>query len=50
MTERGTTKFQKMMEKPPRKIKFSRKKGFLVASAGRTITMAQTRCLMNEFP
>jgi hypothetical protein len=38
------------LEKSPRKIKFSREKGFLVASAGRTITMAQTRALMDEFP
>jgi len=38
------------LEKPPRKIKFSRKNGLLIASTGRRITMAQTRALMDEFP
>ncbi len=40
----------KRLEKPTRKVKFSRKNGFLVASSGHPITMAQTRALMDEFP
>ena len=40
----------KRLEKPARKIKLAREQGFLVASAGRKITMAQTRALMDEFP
>jgi hypothetical protein len=40
----------KRLEKPARKVKLSREEGFLVASAGRKITMAQTRALMDEFP
>ena len=38
------------LEKPARKIKLVREKGFLVASTGEPITMAQTRALMDEFP
>ena len=38
------------LEKPARKVKLSREQGFLVASTGRPITMAQTRALMDEFP
>jgi hypothetical protein len=38
------------LEKPSRKISLSREKGFLVASSGKLITMAQTRVLMDEFP
>jgi hypothetical protein len=38
------------MEKPVRKVKLSREHGFLVASTGRPITMAQTRALLDEFP
>lgn len=38
------------LEKAASKVKLSREKGFLVASSGRPITMAQTRALMNEFP
>ncbi|MGZ8900559.1 MAG: hypothetical protein ACXW3Z_10730 [Limisphaerales bacterium] len=38
------------LEKPTRKVKLTREKGFLVASHGRPITMEQTRALMDEFP
>ena len=38
------------LEKQAPKVKFSREKGFLVASTGRAITMAQIRALMDEFP
>jgi hypothetical protein len=38
------------LEKRAAKVKLSREKGFLVASTGRPITMAQTRALMDEFP
>jgi hypothetical protein len=38
------------LEKPFAKVKLSRKKGFLVASTGRPITMAQTRSLLDQFP
>jgi hypothetical protein len=40
----------KRLEKPAHKTKLSRKSGFLVASTGRRITMAQTRASLNEFP
>jgi len=38
------------LEKPARKITLSRKNGFLVATSGKRITMAETRELMNQFP
>ena len=38
------------LEKAVSKVKLSREKGFLVASKGQTITLAQTRALMDEFP
>ncbi len=38
------------LEKPVPKVKLSKENGFLVASTGRAITMAQTRALMDEFP
>ena len=38
------------LEKPSRKITLSRKNGFLVATSGKRITMAETRELMNQFP
>ena len=38
------------LEKQTRRPTLSRKKGFLVASTGRRITMAQTRALMDQFP
>jgi hypothetical protein len=38
------------LKKAAPKVKLSREKGFLVASTGRPITMAQTRALMDEFP
>jgi len=38
------------LEKSAAKVKLSREQGFLVASTGRPITMAQTRALMDEFP
>lgn len=40
----------KRLEKPARRVKLSRQQGFLVASTGRRITMAQTRALLDEFP
>jgi len=38
------------LEKPARQIKLSPKNGYLVASSGRRITMAETRKLMDEIP
>jgi hypothetical protein len=38
------------LEKPARKVTLLRKDGFLVASSGRSITMAETRKLMDQFP
>ena len=38
------------LKKPEQQIKLSREKGFLVASSGKRITMAQTRALLDEFP
>lgn len=38
------------LEKRAAIVRLSREKGFLVASTGRSITMAQTRALTDEFP
>jgi hypothetical protein len=38
------------LEKQRPSVKLVRKQGFLVASTGRKISMAQTRALMDEFP
>jgi hypothetical protein len=38
------------LEKPARKVTLSRENGFLVATSGRRITMAETRELMDQFP
>jgi len=38
------------LEKPARKVTLSRENGFLVATSGRRITMAETRKLMDQFP
>jgi nitrous oxidase accessory protein NosD len=38
------------LEKPARKVKLSREGGFLVATSGRRITMAETRKLMDQIP
>lgn len=38
------------LEKVAPKAKLTREKGFLVASTGKKITMAQTRALMDCFP
>jgi hypothetical protein len=38
------------LEKPARKVKLSREGGFLVATSGRRITMAETRKLMDKIP
>jgi hypothetical protein len=34
----------------PRKVVLVRKNGFLVATSGKRITMAETRKLMDQFP
>ena len=38
------------LAKPARRIKLIRKQGFLVASTGRRITMAETRTLLDQLP
>jgi DNA-binding IclR family transcriptional regulator len=38
------------LEKPARKVTLSRENGFLVATSGKRITMAETRKLMDQFP
>jgi hypothetical protein len=38
------------LEKPARKITLSHRNGFLVATSGKCITMAETRKLMDQFP
>jgi hypothetical protein len=38
------------LEKPARKATLSREKGFLVATFGKRIKMAETRKLMDQFP
>jgi hypothetical protein len=38
------------LEKPARKIMLSHKNGFLVATSGKRITMAETRKLIDQFP
>ena len=38
------------LEKPARKVMLSRRNGFLFATAGHRISMAETRKLMNQFP
>jgi hypothetical protein len=40
----------KRLERPVHKVRLLRKDGFLIATTGRKITMAQTRALMDEFP
>ena len=37
------------LEKPARKVTLSRENGFLVATSGKRITMAETRKLMDQF-
>ena len=39
-----------LLEKPVHRVALSRKDGFLVATSGRRITMAETRKLMDQFP
>jgi hypothetical protein len=38
------------LEKPARKVTLGRENGFLAATSGKRITMAETRKLMNQFP
>jgi hypothetical protein len=38
------------LEKPARKVTLGRENGFLVATSGKRITMAETRKLMDQFP
>jgi hypothetical protein len=38
------------LEKPAHKVALSRENGFLVATSGKRITMAETRKLMDQFP
>ena len=38
------------LEKPAHRVTLSRKDGFLVATSGKRITMAETRKLMDQFP
>ena len=38
------------LENPKPRVKLVRKQGFLVASTGRKISMAQTRALIDKFP
>ncbi|HEY3761690.1 MAG TPA: hypothetical protein VGN23_08080 [Verrucomicrobiae bacterium] len=38
------------LEKPAGRIKLFRKNGYLVATSGRRISMAETRKLMDQFP
>lgn len=38
------------LEKPARKVAVCRENGFLVATSGKRITMAETRKLMDQFP
>ena len=38
------------LEKPAHRVALSRKDGFLVATSGKRITMAETRKLMDQFP
>ena len=38
------------LEKPVCRVTLSRKDGFLVATSGKRITMAETRKLMDQFP
>ena len=38
------------LEKPAHRVILSRKDGFLVATSGKRITMAETRKLMDQFP
>jgi hypothetical protein len=37
-------------KRPARKVTLMRKDGFLVATSGKRITMAETRKLMDQFP
>ena len=37
------------LEKPARKVTLCRENGFLVATSGKRITMAETRKLMDQF-
>jgi len=38
------------LEKPASKVTLGRENGFLVATSGKRITMAETRKLMDQFP
>ena len=38
------------LEKPSRKVTLGWENGFLAATSGKRITMAETRKLMNQFP
>lgn len=38
------------LEKPARNVTLLRERGFLVATSGKRITMAETRKLMDQFP
>jgi hypothetical protein len=38
------------LEKPACKVTLGRENGFLVATSGKRITMAETRNLMNQYP
>jgi len=38
------------LEKPAHKVTLGRENGFLVATSGKRITMAETRKLMDQFP